>query len=170
MRAEGQRLGKRPRLKALLAPASENEENVGVERDAEAKVPPNSDTTQIEQGPVFLFLEFRFRFKHNGALQQQVSSGRRAARTHGEVTRLYERRIVLLHGNSFQRNLWSGALLTGPHITATTERQAGCRNTNALMNHPTCEKYMNRVFQMSCSYCQKKKESKVDYRCKVDVD
>lgn len=58
MREEGQRLGKRPRLKALLAPASENEENVGVERDTEAKVPPNSDTTQIERGPVFLFSFF----------------------------------------------------------------------------------------------------------------
>lgn len=33
------------RLKGQLAPASETEENVGVERDAEAQVPPNSDTT-----------------------------------------------------------------------------------------------------------------------------
>lgn len=44
-----------------------------------------------------------------------------------------------LHGNSFQRNLWSGTLLFGLRITATTEKWADCRNTNGFKNHSTCK-------------------------------
>lgn len=55
--------------------------------------------------------------------------------SYGEVTTLYECSIVLLHGNSFHRNLCSETLLFGLHITATAEKWADCRNTNGLMKH-----------------------------------
>lgn len=64
-------------------------------------------------------------------------SSEKKEQSYSEVTSLYEHSIVLLHGNSFQRNLWSETLLFGLHITATTEKWADCRNTNGLMNHFT---------------------------------
>lgn len=63
---------------------------------------------------------------------------------YSEATRLDERGIVLLHGNSFQRNLWSETRF-GLHITAMTEKWADCRNTNGLMNHLTWQR-------LSCFY------------------
>lgn len=40
-----------------------------------------------------------------------------------QVSSVYERSIVLLHSNSFQRNLWSETVLAGLHINATTEKK-----------------------------------------------
>lgn len=65
---------------------------------------------------------------------QAVSSGKKE-QSYSQVASLYECGIVLLHGNSFQRNLWSETLLFGLHITATAEKRADCRNTYCLVNH-----------------------------------
>lgn len=40
-----------------------------------------------------------------------------------QVSSVYERSIVLLHSNSFHRNLWSETILFGLHINATTEKK-----------------------------------------------
>lgn len=70
---------------------------------------------------------------------QEAVSAEKTEQSYSEVTSLRERSIVRLHGNSFQRNLWSGTLLFGLRITATTEKWADCRNTNGFKNHSTCK-------------------------------
>lgn len=42
-----------------------------------------------------------------------------------QVSIVYERSIVLLHSNSFQRNLWSETVLFGLHMNATTGKKKG---------------------------------------------
>lgn len=73
---------------------------------------------------------------------------------------------MLLHGNSFQRNLWSETLLFGLRITATTEKWADCRNTNGLMNHFTRQEAELFVFHIFNIFPEQPTQN-VDVVCSV---
>lgn len=66
--------------------------------------------------------------------------------SYSQVTSVYERGIVLLHSNSFQRNLWSETLLFGLHITAKAEKWADCGNADGFAKPSTQQWFKSCVY------------------------
>lgn len=61
--------------------------------------------------------------KKSIAINNRWESSGKKEQSHIQVSSVYQRSIVLLHSNSFQRNLWSETVLAGLHINATTEKK-----------------------------------------------
>lgn len=73
--------------------------------------------------------------------------------SYSQVTSVYERGIVLLHSNSFQRNLWSETLLFGLHITAKAEKWADCGYADGFVK-PSKQQWLRaaRILHFNIQY------------------
>lgn len=101
--------------------------SLGVGADVEAKFPLTTEETRTPQlpppphqtkTPLNTVEKGHERLRQDAGLLWE----KKKEQSYSEVTTVYKRCIVLLHGNCFHRNLCSETLLFGRHITASSRK------------------------------------------------